>query len=209
MIKQKYIAESVKVRTTLFKMGYTNVKSNRDGTFTVMLDSDKTNSVATNKYTISRKCLQPFQVTMDKRGRISMCVSVPDTSSEGCNVHLARSSSSISNGVWTNVAIVSKTNKNKDGGELKLYIDGVVDAEVRYSGKLLKKSTKYDAGINICGTPTEGGPESYIKDVKILAEELSTKQIIEYMRTISRLGDDLSSNISNSSRLMSGLRSQL
>ena len=171
------------------------LKTNRDGTFTVILDADQKKVVLprANVRYHAMGC-NPFQTTLDNKGRISMCVSALDTNSKGCNVYQARSSSSLSNGVWTNVAIVMTTNKRNEGGTMRLYIDGVVDAEANYNGKLLD-TTESKNLLSICGVNDEFSTESMIKDVKVLAESLSTDQIIECMQSLTspciQFGHDL------------------
>ena len=73
-------AENVKVRAQHCSKWVDGqiVKTNRDGTYTVVLDSDKKRIVlprANIRY--HEAACNPFQATMDKKGRISMCVSVP------------------------------------------------------------------------------------------------------------------------------------
>ena len=86
------------------------------------------------------------------------------------------------------------TNKENEGGTMRLYIDGVVDAEANYNGKLLD-TTESQNLLSICGVNDEFSTESMIKDVRVLAESLSTDQIIECMQSLTspciQFGHDL------------------
>ena len=186
---QKPLAVGMHIRVLNFSKwvaGEIN-KVNLDGTFSVMLKDDGTIISAVPRahvhYTIEDG--NPFQATMDKRRRLCVSLSTVDPESKGCIMHRARSSGSVGVGIWTHIALVvnaSGANEDEDDeavGTMTLYIDGVNDAEIAFSGGLVPALDP----LNICGSIRESGPAAFVKDVQIRHHDaLDVFNVINSMR---------------------------
>ena len=186
---QKPLAVGTHVRVLNFSKwvaGEIN-KVNLDGTFSILLEDDGTIISAVPRahvhYTLDDG--NPFQATMDKRRRLCVSLSTVDPESKGCTMHHARSSGSVGVGIWTHVALVvnvSSANEDVDdetAGTMTLYIDGVNDAEISFSGGLVPSVDL----LNICGSARESGPASLVKDVQIRHHDaLDVFNVIDSMR---------------------------
>ena len=177
---QKPFANDMDVRVLHFSKWVSGkiTKVNRDNTFSVSLNGDsKTISVPRTSIRHERSSCNSFQATLDKKRRVCLSASTVDSHSEGCTMHQARSSSAIAVGVWTHVAFVIIEDHENGCGSVTTYLDGIADGEVTFNGLLLKSSNE----LNFCGSISEKGPASMIKDVKIIPKALTTFHIIDLM----------------------------